>query len=80
MRTIHDNRYRDVIQRLRDARHDSGLTQSQVAGALGWDRTRLSNIETCERRIDILETYALCRTYGLRLSDLEALLGADASR
>ncbi len=65
MQTIHDKRYRSVIARLRVARHDSGLTQTQVAHALGWHRTLLSNIETCERRIDILETYMLCRIYEL---------------
>ena len=80
MQSIHDDRYRRVIQRLRDARHDCGLTQDQVGHALGWHRTVLSNIETCERRADLLEVHQLCRVYGLRLSDLEPLLegGGDA--
>ena len=74
MQTIYDQRYRRVVRRLTGARHDSGLTQAQVAHTLGWRRTMLSNIETCERRADLLETYALCRVYGIQLSELEALL------
>lgn len=77
MSTIHDSRYRRVIKRLRDARHDCGLTQVQVAHALGWRRTMLSNIETCEKRVDALELYQLVKVYGLSLSDLEPLFEAQ---
>lgn len=74
MNSIHDPRYRRVIERLKEARHDRGLTQEQVAGVLGWGRTVISNCELGERRADILEVYLLARAYGLRLADLEPLL------
>ena len=74
MNSIHDPRYRRLIQRLRQARCECGLTQEQVAGVLGWGRTVVSNIEICERRADMLEVYQLAELYGLRLSDLEPIL------
>ena len=77
MKTIHDNRYGRVIERLKAARHACGLTQEDVASRLGWHRTVLSNIETRERRADVLETYLLCRLYGLHLADLEPLLAGE---
>jgi transcriptional regulator with XRE-family HTH domain len=78
MRTIHDPRYQRLIARMRDARHASGMTQCDACRALGWRRTMLSNIETCERRADLLETYLLCRVYGLRLVDLESILAEES--
>ena len=77
MKSIYDCRYQRVIQRLRRARRSQGLTQAQVGQELGWDRTVVSNIETCERRADVLETYLLCRLYGLHLADLEPLLAGE---
>ena len=74
MNSIHDPRYRGTIKRLRRARLERGMTQADAARALGWQRTMLSNIETLERRADLLETHLLCRLYGLRLSDLSAAL------
>ena len=53
--------------------------QQQVADALGCPRTRVSNIELRERRLDVLETYELCRLYGLHLADLEPLLGGEVN-
>ena len=77
MRTIHDARYRQFIARLRDARQALGMTQSQACRTLGWSRVTLSNVETCERRLDLLEADPLCLVYGLHMSDLEALLDDD---
>ena len=73
-KSIHDGRYRKLILYLKRSRTDLGLTQSDVAGKLGWHRTKLSNIEILERRIDILELHELASLYGMRLSDLESLL------
>ena len=82
-KSIYDNRYKNVIRRLRKARTDLRLTQQEVADRLGWHRTMVSNAELADRRLDILETHTLCLLYGLRLSDLEPLLnskgGEDAA-
>lgn len=76
MQTIHDPRYAVLVAYLRRARKSKGLTQFQVASKLGWHRTALSNIETRERRLDLLEAYQLCQVYGLELFDLERVLAA----
>ena len=77
MNSIHDPRYRRVIEHLRETRRDCGLTQQQVASVLDWGRTVISNCELGQRRADLLEIYLLARVYGLRLSDLEHLLQGD---
>lgn len=78
MKSIHDKRYFQMIERLRQARLDTELSQAEVAQAMGWCRSIVSDIETRERRIDLLETYLLCRLYGISLNSLtRALQQAD---
>jgi DNA-binding XRE family transcriptional regulator len=68
VKTLHDVRYRRVVEHLRAARQKCGLTQEDVAAQLGWHRTVICNIETQERRADVLEVYRLCRLYGVEFS------------
>ena len=69
-KAIHDERYIQVIARLRQARKRAGLTQADVAERLGLDQTSISKVETCERRIDVIELIDFCRTVGVKISDL----------
>lgn len=46
------------------ARKRSGLTQAELAKRLGKDQTLISNIENSQRRVDVLEFYALARALG----------------
>ncbi|MBI40615.1 MAG: transcriptional regulator [Leptospiraceae bacterium] len=69
-KTIHRPEYRALIDRLVAARKAKGLTQEDVAQALGVRQTWVSKVEKCERRLDILETVDLCKYYGLALSEL----------
>jgi transcriptional regulator with XRE-family HTH domain len=69
-KAIHDERYIQLITRLRRARKKAGLKQSDVAEQLGLDQTSISKIETCERRIDILELIDYCRAVGTRVSEI----------
>ncbi len=73
-KTIYDQRYVNVIDKLRSIRRQLGLTQLQVAEKLGWSRTTVSTVEIRERRLDLLEAHQLCCLYRLSLSDLEAVL------
>jgi transcriptional regulator with XRE-family HTH domain len=43
------------------ARKRSGLTQAELAKRLGKDQTLISNIENSQRRVDVLEFYALAK-------------------
>ena len=79
MKTTHDPRYERLVVQLKNARRSAGLTQSQVANALGWRRNMISYIETGQRRIDILELLVLARLYGIGLHRLVRLLEAGPS-
>ena len=50
-----------VVQVLIDARRKAGLTQAEVASRIGKDQTYISLIERSQRRVDVLEFYALAR-------------------
>jgi transcriptional regulator with XRE-family HTH domain len=80
MKTIYDDRYRRLIDRLRSRRLELGLTQEQVARQLKVPRTWPGKIEQCERRLDLLEAWNLCRLYGISLSEIDRILSADDER
>ncbi|WP_283151344.1 helix-turn-helix domain-containing protein [Silvimonas soli] len=55
MKSIHDPRYRDLIQQLVDARVASGITQTVLAEALGKPQSFIAKVENLDRRLDIVE-------------------------
>ena len=70
MKTIHDQRYIEVIALLRKARERAGRTQGEVAQMLGRPQSYVSKVETCERRIDVVELLHLCRVIEVTLAEL----------
>ena len=50
------------------------FSQQRASTASRWQRTKLSNIETGQRRVDILEAHELAKFYGIAISDLEAVI------
>lgn len=72
MNSIHDPRYQRLIKEVVGARCGAGFTQ-----ALRWRRSLLSNIQTCQRRADVLEIYAMARLYGIRFRALEVILAGE---
>jgi transcriptional regulator with XRE-family HTH domain len=75
MSSLHSNRYRTLIRRLKEARKRAGLTQVQVARLLGKPQSFVSKIEQCERRLDPIELLDIARLYKARISDLLRDLG-----
>ena len=63
MATRHPKRYRQFLTQLRRARDQSGLTQVQVAQALGVHQQFVSRVETGERRLDIIELQDFATLY-----------------
>lgn len=63
MASRHPKRYQRLLQRLRQARMASGLSQVKVAAALKADQKYVSRIETGERRIDPIELQELAELY-----------------
>lgn len=64
-KSIFDPRYRDLIARLTSQRKKSGMTQRDLARALGVDQCYVARIETHERRLDLIETIDMMRVLGM---------------
>ena len=55
--TIHDSRYQSVIKRVTELRKLAGLSQKEIAHAIGVSQSDISKVERCERRLDVIELY-----------------------
>jgi len=54
-RSTQTKEYAKFTERLREARSDAGLTQVQVAKKLKRPQSYLSNIESGQQRVDVVE-------------------------
>lgn len=77
LRRQHTPRYKLMLERLRRIRLNTGLTQAEVARALGTTQAYVSKSESGERRIDAVELHDFARVYG---APLETLLPASKVR
>jgi transcriptional regulator with XRE-family HTH domain len=77
LRRQHTPRYKLMLQRLRRVRRENGLTQAEVARALGTTQAYVSKSESGERRMDAVELYDFAQIYG---APLETLLPASKVR
>jgi transcriptional regulator with XRE-family HTH domain len=68
MRSTYSARYRRLLARLREARLQAGLTQSDVAKAVRRTQSFISKCESGERRTDIVELEELAGIYGKPLA------------
>jgi len=62
-KSIYSKDYRNVIERLKNARPDVGLKQEDVALKLKKPQSYISKIERGERRIDVTELKELAKIY-----------------
>lgn len=60
----HEEKRKAIASRLRLSRETAGLTQGQVAKALGWHRPTVSEIEAGRRRVSAEELATLAEMYG----------------
>lgn len=63
MKSIYLEKYKILLEKLRKARKEAGLTQLQVAWKLKKPQSYISKIEIGERRIDIVELVELAKIY-----------------
>lgn len=70
MQAAHDSRYLEFIALLRRARKRKKLTQAQLAFLLAKPQSYVSKVETCERRIDFIETVEWCANLDIPLDEL----------
>lgn len=67
-KSIYSRDYGVLIDKLRKAREDKGLTQTEVAERLGQTQSFVSKVERSERRIDVVELRAFCSAIGISFS------------
>lgn len=53
--TIHDKRYKSLIASIVKLRKDANVSQSKIAEIIGLSQSDISKIESCERRLDVVE-------------------------
>lgn len=65
---VHSAEYRYLLKRLREARLKAGLTQVEVARALGRPQSYVTKSELGERRLDPVDLKRFAKLYGRPLS------------
>lgn len=79
-KSIHSHLYYQVIGRLRSKREIKGVTQSQLADLLDVNQAFVSKIETCDRRLDIIELHHICQVLGISFVDFIQEVDKDILR
>lgn len=69
MKTIYNESYRKSIALLKTKRLEKGITQEQLAEKLKVSQAVISKIETCERRLDIIELREICKVIKASFTD-----------
>ena len=70
MKSIHDERYRSLIEKLIELRKDGSITQVQLAERLGKPQSYIAKIENFERRLDVVELTDWVKALGSSLQKL----------
>lgn len=60
-KSVYSTAHSQLVSILIAARHASGLQQTELAARIGKSQAYISNIERGQRRIDVLEFYAIAR-------------------
>jgi transcriptional regulator with XRE-family HTH domain len=71
-----DSQRLELARRLREAREYVGLSQDEVAAALGLSRPAITNIESGTRKVEAIELERLSGLYG---RSVESLLSGETS-
>lgn len=69
MTSAHDPQYIELIARLRNARKANKLSQREFGDLLNKPQSFVSKVETCERRLDVIEAAKWCIALGIPLEE-----------
>jgi transcriptional regulator with XRE-family HTH domain len=61
-KSLHSKEYKVLMALLRESRQKAGLTQQQVADRLKKPQSYVAKYEGGERRLDVIEFLAICKT------------------
>ena len=73
MASVYSEEYQRVINALKKARKEKGITQAQLAEALGKPQSFIAKVENGERRLDVVEFVHLARLVGV---DVQGIIGS----
>lgn len=68
--SVYNDDYKKLIERLKQARLDAGLSQQVVADELNKPQSYVSKVESGDRRLDIIEVKEFAKLYKKKLEDL----------
>jgi transcriptional regulator with XRE-family HTH domain len=68
-KTIRSREWGVLLALLRELRREAGLTQADLARRLGRPQSLVSDIESGQRRVDVVELRTICRELGLPLDE-----------
>ncbi len=60
-----DREYREIVALLQTHRRTVGMSQWDLARAIGTDQSQISKLERSERRMDIVDYVRICRAIGI---------------
>lgn len=63
-KSIHTKEYAYFVEKLKKARQEAGLTQVQVAKKLKRPQSYISNVESGQQRVDVVELQKFAKMYG----------------
>ncbi len=67
-KAIHSEEHRLLVGRLKNAREEAGLGQTEVAKLLGRTQSYVSKVEAGQRQVDIVELKQFAKVYKKDLS------------
>ncbi|MFJ3457257.1 helix-turn-helix transcriptional regulator [Scandinavium goeteborgense] len=70
MASVYSDEYQRVINALKKARKENGITQAQLAEALGKPQSFIAKVESGERRLDVVEFVHLARLVGMEIKEI----------
>ncbi|OGG42664.1 hypothetical protein A3I34_00155 [Candidatus Jorgensenbacteria bacterium RIFCSPLOWO2_02_FULL_45_12] len=68
VKSIQTKEYAYFVEKLRKARIEAGLTQTQAAKKIGRPQSHISNIESGQQRVDVVELKRFAKLYGKEIS------------
>lgn len=70
MSSAQSPQYVEFASLLRRARRRARVSQKHLGERLGKPQSYISKVETCERRLDLIETVEWCAALGIALGDV----------
>ena len=68
VKSIHTKEYAYFVGLLRKARLEAGLTQVQIAKKLGRPQSHISNVESGQQRVDVVELKRFAKFYNKNIN------------